>query len=69
MIVVPIDSLSADALAGVIDAFILREGTDYGERETSFDAKRQQVLRQLQSGRARLVYYPEEEHIDIEPVD
>ena len=40
---IPPDRLSADALLGVIDEFITREGTDYGHEETSAEAKRAQV--------------------------
>ena len=31
-VIVPPDSLSAEALQGVIEKFVLREGTDYGEK-------------------------------------
>ena len=37
--------LSAEALTGVVDAFILREGTDYGVQEYTLEEKRQRVLR------------------------
>jgi len=53
---IPWDALSADALAGVIDDFVTREGTDYGHREFDLDAKREAVRRQLTSGRARITY-------------
>jgi len=35
--------LSADALNGIIENFILREGTDYGVVEVEFDKKKSQV--------------------------
>ena len=35
-IVVPHTELSTDALTGVIESFVLREGTDYGERDVPF---------------------------------
>jgi uncharacterized protein YheU (UPF0270 family) len=53
---IPLDQLSSAALLGVIDDFVLREGTDYGTSETSLPQKRQQIMQQLQSGRARLVF-------------
>lgn len=68
MIIVPIDSLSPAALEGAVEAFILREGTDYGHADMSLHDKREQVLAQLRSGHAQLVYLPEEEYIDIQPV-
>lgn len=64
-ITVPIDQLSEAALLGVLDAFILREGTDYGHQEHTLDEKRQRVMRMLQKGDAEICYYPENEHIDI----
>ena len=44
---VPADALSPEALRGVIEHFVLREGTDYGEREYSLEQKVADVLRQL----------------------
>ena len=57
--------LSSDALVGVIDAFILREGTDYGRQEYTLEEKRQRVLNSLARGDAEIHFYPENEHIDI----
>jgi len=64
-IVVPHTELSADALTGVIQSFVLREGTDYGERDVSFDTKVSQVLRQLERREAEIVYDQNTESIDI----
>ena len=66
MIDVPYDSLSDDALLGVIDAFVLRDGTDYGHRDIDLTEKRDRVLKMLRNGHAKIVFYPENEHIDIE---
>jgi len=49
----------------VIDAFILREGTDYGHRDYSLDEKRHAVRTALDNGRAHILYHPENEHIEI----
>ena len=57
--------LSQEALLGVMDAFILREGTDYGHEEITIDQKRSRVLSMLQSGEAEIVFYQESDHIDI----
>lgn len=64
-IVVPHTELSADALRGVIESFVLREGTDYGERNVSFESKIAQVLRQLEKREAEIVFDPGTESIDI----
>ena len=62
---IPYTELSQEALLGVMDAFILREGTDYGHEEISIDQKRSRVLSMLQSGEAEIVFYQESDHIDI----
>lgn len=57
-IVVPYERISEEALSGLIDEFILREGTDYGAQEVPLETKHKQVLKQLQSGRAFVVFDP-----------
>ena len=64
-IVVAHTELSSDALDGVIQSFVLREGTDYGERDVSFETKVQQVRRQLERREAEIVYDQNTESIDI----
>ena len=67
-ILIPHGELSADALHGVIESFVLREGTDYGEREFSLEQKVAQVRAQLERGRARIVFDPESNTVTIEVV-
>ena len=62
---VPHSELSPDALRGVIESFVLREGTDYCERDVSHEAKVMQVRRQLERGEAAIVFDPVTESIDI----
>ena len=64
-IVIPHRDLSETALRGVLESFVLREGTDYGEREISLDQKVAQVLRQLERGEAQIVFDPVVESVDI----
>ena len=61
----PHTELSADALQGVIDNFILREGTDYGDRAFSHEQKVAQVLRQLERGEARILFDPLDSRVTI----
>ncbi len=65
---VPHTELAPELLRAVIESFVLREGTDYGEREVSLDDKVARVLRQLQRGEARILYDPETESVAIVPV-
>ena len=64
-IVIPYRELSAEALRGVLESFVLREGTEYGEHEVSLEQKVAQVLRQLERGEAQVIFHAEFESIDI----
>jgi uncharacterized protein YheU (UPF0270 family) len=54
--IIPHRMLSPEALHGVIEAFVTREGTDYGAQEVSLATKVMQVRQQLDDGTAVLVY-------------
>lgn len=59
------DQLSPEALQGVIEEFVTRDGTDYGEIEVSLQTKVAQVLGQLKSKKAVIVFDPETETCNI----
>jgi len=46
---------------------VLREGTDYGDRERSFDSKIADVMLQLERGEAEIVFDPNTETVGIVP--
>ncbi len=58
---IPYDQLSRDALLGVVEEFVTRDGTDYGEIEISLEKKINRVMAQLASGKAMIVFDPESE--------
>jgi len=62
---VPHTELAADLLHAVIESFVLREGTDYGEYEFSLDQKVAGVIRQLERGEAYIVFDPNSSSVDI----
>ena len=62
---VPRSALSDDALHGIIESFILREGTDYGREEAGFDSKYHQIERQLDKGDVKIVFDPNTESVGI----
>jgi len=64
---IPHTDLSADALRGVIDNFILREGTDYGAHAVSHEEKVAQVLLQLERNEARILFDPLDSSVTIVP--
>lgn len=53
---IPYDQLNPETLHGVIEEFVTRDGTDYGEVEVSLDTKISQVLGQLKSGKVVIVF-------------
>lgn len=57
--------LSNEALLGVIDNFITREGTDYGVNEVSYDSKVQSIRRQLERGDVKIVFDPTSESVTL----
>lgn len=61
------DDLSPEALRRLVEEFVTRDGTDYGTVERSVEEKIAQVLDQLRSGEARLVFDPETETANIAP--
>ena len=68
-IVIPQDKLSNDAVSGLIEEFILREGTDYGNREYSLDEKKEHILKQLKSRRILILFDPQIENTTLLTVD
>lgn len=66
---VPKEALSPEALQGVIDEFILREGTDYGAAEASLEKKRADVLRQIEKGLAKITFDAETETVSLVAVN
>ena len=64
-VVVPHAELAADVLRAVVESFVLREGTDYGEHEISLDDKVARVIAQLERGEAHILFDPETESVAI----
>jgi len=54
--IIPVNKLSSNALQGVIEEFISRNGTDYGEVEASPETNVRQVKHKLEKGLAVLVF-------------
>jgi uncharacterized protein YheU (UPF0270 family) len=67
--IIPVDKLSPEALQGVIEEFVLREGTDYGEVEVSPKTSFGLVKRKLEKGLAVLIFDDEAETTNIVSAD
>jgi len=63
--VIPVNKLSPEALQGVIEEFISRDGTDYGEIEASRETNYGQVKYKLENGLAVLIFDDENETTNI----
>jgi uncharacterized protein YheU (UPF0270 family) len=59
------DALSPEALRGLLEEFVTRDGTDYGAVERGLEEKIAQVMAQLRAGEARIVFDPATETANI----
>lgn len=66
---IPWQALEASTLRALIEEFVSREGTDYGQREVPFESKVEEVHQLLRIGKAKIVFDPETESCDIREVD
>lgn len=62
---IPWKQISDDALQGIIDDFILREGTDYGREELEHHIKVSRVKKQLENGLIHIIFESESKTVTI----
>lgn len=67
--IIPWQELAADTLDNLIEEFVSRDGTDYGELEYSLEQKVAQVRRALALGEAVLIYSERAGQCNIIPAD
>jgi uncharacterized protein YheU (UPF0270 family) len=60
-VIVPFEELSAAALESLLEEYITREGTDYGERVFTLDEKKRDLRRLLDRREVVIVFDPEGE--------
>ncbi|MCL9775597.1 MULTISPECIES: YheU family protein [Vibrio] len=63
--IIPWQQIAPETLDNLIQEFVLREGTDYGESEFSLADKLAHVRGQLESGEAVIVFSELHETVDI----
>ena len=66
--IIPWNKLSAPALDGIIEEFVLREGTEYGASEFSLDQKKLDVKRQLERAEVQITFDINTETCSIIPI-
>ena len=54
--IIPHAQLSPDALQGLLEEYVTRDGTDYGDHEMSLESKVTQVRRKLDTGEAVILF-------------
>ena len=67
--IIPQEAVSSEALEKIIEEFVLREGTEYGDHDVSMQEKIAQVKLQLKAKTALLVYSELHESVNIVPKD
>lgn len=62
---VPYTALAPPTLRAVVEEFVTRDTTDYGERARTLEEKVADVMRQLERGEARVVFDPQTGTVNI----
>lgn len=62
---IPYDRLEPNTLRNMVEEFVTRSGTDYGEEEATLEEKVDQVIEQLKNGKASVVYDEESQSCNI----
>ena len=63
---IPHERLDAETLRAVVEEFVTREGTDYGDRVCSLPEKVSDVMAQLKRGEAVILWDPATESLTLE---
>ena len=69
LVEVPVERISREALDGLIEEFVTRDGTDYGSQERTLEEKKRAIARQLDRGEVVILFDPESETCNIVPKD
>lgn len=65
---IPFTSLKPELLTAVLEEFINREGTDYGEQELSLEQKVENLREQVRAGSVVVVYDDQTESVSLMPL-
>ena len=67
--IIPHDQIASETLTSLIEEFVSRDGTDYGEEEVSLPEKVEQVREKLISGEAVILFSESTGQCNIVPKD
>lgn len=66
-VTVPPQRLQTDVLQALLEEFATRDGTDYGERESTLEQKVQRLQTQIADGDLLILYDADSEQWDLVP--
>lgn len=66
---IPASELPSTTLDAIIEEYVTREGTDYGDRVYSLEQKVEQVRRQIDRGEVKIWFDPDSESCQLLPAD
>ncbi len=64
-VIIPYNRLDPETLQSLVEDFVTRDGTDYGEVEVSLKTRVEQIMDQLRTGKAVVVFDPVTETANI----
>lgn len=67
--IIPWQQIPAETLQNLIEYYILREGTDYGDNEIPLAEKVEQIRQQLSKGTIVITYSELHETVSLQPRD
>ena len=62
---IPYQSLKNDTLKKVIESFVVREGTEYGDHDVSLANKVEKVMEQIKDEKIKILYSERDESINL----
>jgi len=65
--IIPPERLTMEVLRSIVESYVSREGTDYGEVELSLDEKVDSLLPSIYSGEVLLVYGEASQSVNLVP--
>jgi len=63
--IIPPEKLTKDVLRNILETYISREGTDYGERELSLEEKVNQLMPQIYAGEVLVTFDQTSESVNL----
>ncbi|TVZ38442.1 hypothetical protein P886_2809 [Alteromonadaceae bacterium 2753L.S.0a.02] len=63
--IIPPEQLTEEVLRSIVESFITREGTDYGDTELSLSEKTEQLLPQVIAGEVLILFDEDSESVNL----